>query len=91
MIYIPILGAFLEATGMIIEKKTLKKKNIDYKNYSIYSFFAIVVIIIPFLFFFWRLDPEAFQLTNLLIFFAISIIALIANLLIFYSLGWKTC
>jgi drug/metabolite transporter (DMT)-like permease len=90
MFYIPILGALLEATGMIIEKKTLKKKNINYKNYSIYSFFVIVVMIIPFLFFFWRLDPKAFQLTNLLIFFAISIIALIANLLIFYSLKRET-
>lgn len=90
MIYIPILGALLEATGMIIEKKTLKKKNIDYQNYSIYSFFAIVIVMIPFLFFFWRLSPEAFQLTNLLIFFAISIFALIANLLIFYSLKRET-
>ena len=90
MFYIPILGAFLEATGMLIEKKTLKKKNINYKNYSIYSFFVIVVMMIPFLFFFWRLDPGAFKLTNLLIFFAISIIALIANLLIFYSLKRET-
>lgn len=86
MFYIPILGAFLEATGMIIEKKTLKKKNIDYKNYSIYSFFTIVVVMIPFLFFFWRIDPAAFELKNLLIFLFISIVALIANLLIFYSL-----
>lgn len=90
MFYIPILGAFLEATGMIIEKKTLRKKNINYKNYSIYSFLSIVIIMIPFLFFFWRIDPEAFQLKNLLIFFAISVIALAANLLIFYSLKRET-
>jgi len=90
MIYIPILGAFLEATGMILEKKTLRKKNINYKNYTIYSFFAIVIAMIPFLFFFWRLDVEAFQLKNVLIFFAIAIIALMANLLIFYSLKRET-
>jgi drug/metabolite transporter (DMT)-like permease len=71
---------------MIAEKKTLKKKNINYKNYCVYSFFAIIVVMIPFLFFFWKLTPEAFQLKNLIIFFAIAIIALVANLLIFYSL-----
>ncbi|VVB78329.1 EamA-like transporter family protein [uncultured archaeon] len=86
MFYIPILGAFLEASGMIIEKKTLKKKNINYKNYTIYSFLAIVIVMIPFLFFFWKLDPGAFEIKNILIFLSISIIALIANLLIFYSL-----
>lgn len=90
MIYIPVLGAFLEATGMIIEKKTLKKKNINYKNYCIYSFLAIVIVMIPFLFFFWKLTPEALQLKNILIFFAIAIIALLANLLIFYSLKRET-
>jgi drug/metabolite transporter (DMT)-like permease len=90
MFYIPIIGAFLEATGMIIEKKSLKKKNINYKNYCIYSFLAIVIIMIPFLFFTWKLDPVAFQLKNLIIFFAITIIALIANLLIFYSLKRET-
>lgn len=90
MFYIPIIGAFLEAIGMIAEKKTLKKKNINYKNYCVYSFFAIVIVLIPFLFFFWKLTPEAFQLKNIIIFFAIAIIALVANLLIFYSLKRET-
>ena len=90
MIYIPIIGAFLESTGMIIEKKTLKKKNINYKNYTIYSFLAIVIVMIPFLFFFWKLTPEAFQLKNILILLAITIFALLANLLIFYSLKRET-
>jgi drug/metabolite transporter (DMT)-like permease len=90
MFYIPIIGAFLEATGMIAEKKTLKKKNINYKNYCVYSFFAIIIVMIPFLFFFWKLTPEALQLKNILILLAISIIALIANLFIFYSLKRET-
>jgi len=90
MFYLPIIGAFLEATGMIIEKKTLKKKNINYKNYTIFSFLAIVIVMIPFLFFFWKLEPRAFELKNLLIFFVIAITALIANLLIFYSLKRET-
>ena len=90
MFYIPVIGAFLESVGMIVEKKTLKKKNINFKNYTVYSFFAIVLVLIPFLFFTWRLDPAAFQLKNLIIFFAIAIIALLANLFIFYSLKRET-
>ena len=90
MFYIPIIGAFLEATGMIAEKKTLKKKNMNYKSYCIYSFLAIVIVSIPFLFFFWKLTPEALLLKNLLILLAICVIALIANLLIFYSLKRET-
>ena len=90
MFYIPVIGSLLEATGMIIEKKTIKKKNMNYKNYTIYSFLAIVIVMIPFLFFFWKLTSEALQLKNILIFFAITIFALIANLLIFYSLKRET-
>lgn len=90
MFYIPILGALLEATGMTLERKIMKKKNIDYKTYAVYGFLAIVILMIPFLFFFWQLKPEALQLINLFIFFSIVIIALIANLLIFYSLKKQT-
>lgn len=90
MFYIPILGALLEATGMILEKKVIRKKNMSYKNYTVYGFLAIIIVMIPFLFFFWKLTPEAFQLKNILIFFAIAIIALLANLFIFYSLKRET-
>lgn len=90
MFYIPILGALLEATGMLIEKKIIRKKNMNYKNYTVYGFIAIVVLIIPFLFFFWKLAPEALQLRNLLIFLAVIISALFANILIFYSLKRET-
>ncbi len=86
MLYIPILGALLEATGMLIEKKVIKKKNMNYKNYTVYGFLVICAVMIPFLFFFWSVKQEALQLQNILIFIAIIITALIANLLIFYSL-----
>jgi len=90
MFYIPVIGAFLDAAGTIAEKKTLKKKNINYKNFTVYSFLAIIIVMIPFLFFTWRIDPGAFELKNMIIFFAISIIALLANLFIFYSLKRET-
>jgi len=90
MFYIPIIGSLLEATGMIIEKKIMKKKNIDYKTYTVYGFLAIVAVMIPFIIFFWNIKPENLILKNLIIFSAIVIIALIANLLIFYSLKRET-
>jgi len=90
MFYIPAIGALLDAAGTTLEKKTLKKKNINYKNFTVYSFFSIVILMIPFLFFTWRLDSGAFELKNIIIFSAIAIIALIANLLIFYSLKRET-
>lgn len=90
MFYIPILGAFLEATGILIEKKIMKKKNINYKTYTVYGFLAIVAVMIPFLFFFWDIKPQAFELKNILIFLSIAIIALFANLFIFYSLKRET-
>jgi len=90
MFYIPILGSLLEASGTIIEKKVIKKKNINYKNYIVYGFLTIVCTSIPFLFFFWKLSPEALELKNILIFSSIIIASLIANLLIFYSLKRKS-
>lgn len=89
MFYIPILGALLEAVGMILEKKVIKKKNMNYKNYTVYGFLAIVIVSIPFLFFFWKLTPEALELKNILILSAVIITALFANLLFFYSLKRK--
>lgn len=62
----------------------------NYKNYTVYGFLIICIVMIPFLFFFWQLKPEALKFNNLLIFIAIVITALIANLLIFYSLKRET-
>jgi len=71
---------------MILEKKVMKKKNMNYKNYTVYGFFAIVIAMIPFLLFFWRVSPEALQLKNLLVMAGVVLSALFANMFIFYSL-----
>lgn len=84
MIYLPIIGSFLEAAGMIIEKKVLKR--LDFKKYTVYEFFAIVLVLAPFLYFIWNIEKEAFYLKNILIFIFVVFISIIANLLIFYSL-----
>lgn len=90
MLYIPILGSLLEATGMLIEKKIMKKKNIDYKTYTVYGFLAIVAVMFPFIFFFWNIKPDLLQIKNIIVFLLIIIFAFIANVLIFYSLKRET-
>jgi len=86
MIALPIFGALLESLGIIIEKKILKFKGVNYKNYTIYGFLAIVLSMLPFIFFVWRVDKEALLIKNLLIFFSVIILSVFANLLIFYAL-----
>ena len=89
MIYIPIFGALLEASGMTIEKILLKKKSLNYKNYTALGFLAIIIVMLPLIFFLWKIEPEAYQLKNLLIFFFIILSSIFANLFTFYSLKRK--
>jgi drug/metabolite transporter (DMT)-like permease len=86
MIQLPIIGALLEAAGMTFEKKLLKKKNFNYKNYAVYEFLAIVLVMLTFIFFVWRIDELAFSAKNIAIFAGVILSSIVANLLIFYSL-----
>ena len=88
MFYLPIFGAFLEAVDIIITKKVLKKK-ISSIDYILYIFLCIVLVSLPFLFFFWRIDKEALELKNLAIFIIIVIVSIFANFLVIYSLRKK--
>jgi len=86
MIYIPIIGAVSEGAGIILEKTVIRKHKIDYKNYTVYSFLALVLVMLPLTFFFWEIKPEAYSVPNLLIFMSVVLFSILANLLIFYSL-----
>ena len=86
MIYIPILGAFALATGTLMEKLVLAKRKISVKLYQTASFFAIILSMLPFIYFFWRMDAPAFELKNIFIFLLVIVASVIANLLAFYSL-----
>ncbi|VVB83804.1 EamA-like transporter family protein [uncultured archaeon] len=85
MIYIPLIGAVASAAGTVLEKAILKKKKMGIKLYQIAGFLAIVLVLIPLLFFFWKLDAGAFSTKSILIFAGIVISATIANFLVFYS------
>lgn len=87
--YLPILGALTLAAGTIFERLVLRNRKIDIKLYQVASFFAIILSLIPFLYFFWRLDAAALQIKNIIIFFSVVFFAVIANLLVFYSMKWE--
>ncbi len=89
MIYIPILGALGLAVGTILEKIVLMKKNMNIKLYHTVIFFAIILAMLPFIYFFWKLDSQALELKNILIFSLVIISSLIANIFVFYSLKWE--
>jgi len=89
MIYYPILGALALATGTIIEKIVLRKKEVGIKLYQTAIFFAIILVMLPFVYFFWRVDSTAFELKNIFIFIAVILSSLIANILVFYSMKWE--
>jgi len=86
MFYIPIIGAFLEASGQTIEKNILRKHKINIKNYTVYGFLGIVLVMLPLIYFLWNLNPQALLLKNLTIFLLVVFISIIANILTFYAL-----
>lgn len=87
--YLPIFGAIALATGTILEKIVLRKRKINIKLYQTAVFLAIVLVMLPFIYFFWKLDPAALELKNIIIFLIVILFSIIANILIFYSLKWE--
>lgn len=89
MIYLPIIGAIALASGTILQKMLLRKRKLDIKEYNILEFLSIVIVMALVLVFFWRLEPEALQLKNILIFVGIVLISIAANLFMLYSIKWE--
>jgi len=85
----PILGALALGSGTILERSVLRKKKIKVTLYQTLSFLSIIVCLLPFIYFFWRVDPSALTSTNILIFALVILVATTANLFIFYSLKWE--
>lgn len=98
VVSLAVFGAVLEAAGTIIEKIVLRKHKINHKSYTVFEFLAIVLASIPIFLilnsifpniFSWSISSGAFELKNILIFSAIIIFAIFANLLVFYSMKWE--
>lgn len=86
MIYFPIIAAIALAGRTVLERSILKRKEVDIKKYQTLEFLAISIIMLPILYFFWKMDSEALQLKNILIFCAVIISSVAANIFVFYSM-----
>ncbi len=95
---IPILGAFSEGAGTIVEKKILMKRKLGTRTYNTFSFMIIVLLLIPIIFimnyflptkFPINISSEAFQLKNILFMLGVIVFSIIANLLTFYAMKWE--
>lgn len=89
MYYIPILGALALGSGTILQKIVLRKRKIGIKTYISAEFLAIVIAMLPFIYFFWKLDSSALELKNIIIFFLIVFFSIIANLFNVFSMKWE--
>jgi len=88
MLY-PIIGSLALAAGTVSEKILLKSKKLKIYSYQTLSFLLISLLLIPLLFFFWKMDSPAIETKNIIIFIGIIAISLTANLFTFYSLKWE--
>jgi len=89
MYYIPIIGAVALGAGTIIQKTILRKRKINIKLYQSAEFLAIVLAMLPFIYFFWRLESPAFEPINIFIFSLIILFSIAANLFTYYSMKWE--
>ena len=87
--YIPLIGALALASFSILERALFKKHKLNIKTFLSASFLAIVLIMLPFAYFFFDLKPQAFELTNILIFLSVIALSMIANLFYIYSIKWE--
>jgi len=88
-IIIPLIGAIALGATTIMQKIVLRKRKLDIKLYFSSEFLAITIVMIPLIFFFWKVDPLAYTIRNILILLGIIITSIIANLFIFYSMKWE--
>ncbi|MEK6840666.1 MAG: DMT family transporter [Nanoarchaeota archaeon] len=87
--YLPILGAVALAVGTILERIVLRIKKVGVEFYQTASFLAIIIFLLPLLYFFWEIDSSAFETKNIILFLLVVFFSTIANLLVFYSLKWE--
>ncbi len=84
--YLPILGAVALAAGTILERLVLMKKKISVTLYQTAVFSAIVISLLPLIYFFWKLESGAFSSVNVLIFALVIFFSMLANFFAFYAL-----
>ncbi len=89
MVIWPFFGAIALATGTLVERIVLMKKPISVKFYQAAQFLAIVLAMLPFIYFFWKISPDFYTLKNIGIFSLVILFSMFANFLTFYSMKWQ--
>ena len=86
MLYIPFLGAGSLAFSNLLERIVLKRKKISVASYQTVAFLAIILTMLPFMYFFWNVNSDASKPWAIGLFLLVIIFAVVANVLTFYSL-----
>ncbi len=90
MMYIlPVIASIALASGFIFQKIILRYKKVDIKLFQTATFLAVVILMLPFLYFFWKLDVAALSTKNLVIFGLVILFSMFANIFTFYSMKWE--
>jgi drug/metabolite transporter (DMT)-like permease len=87
--YLPIFGSIALAAGTILERVVLKHRNMNIKVYHVMSFFFLTLLMLPLVFFFWNITPEATEVSTILIFGIVIILSMAANYFTFFSMKWE--
>lgn len=89
MYLILILGALAFSSSTLFEKIVLKNKNVKIQGYIVAVFLSTIIIMLPFLFFFGKIDSQAFSFKNLIILLLVVLFSIVANLFYFYAIKWE--
>jgi len=83
---LPFIGVLGLATGTIWEKFLLRTRKISFQAFHVLGFLAIVLILLPLMFFLGKVHPNAFTELNLAILVLVVIFSTLANLFAYYSI-----
>jgi drug/metabolite transporter (DMT)-like permease len=86
MYYLPIVGAVANAFSIIWERIVLVKKKVDIKSFQVAAFLAVTLLFLPFIYFFFKIHPEAFTTINIVLFLCVILFSVIANIAFCYSI-----
>jgi len=89
MIYLPLLGSVALSATQVLEKIGLRKKKINSNHFVVALFLTAVVVMIPLMFFFGKLDSQAFEFKNILIFAGIVLFTILANICYYKAMKWE--
>ena len=83
---LPFFGALSLAAGTIWEKFLLRTRKVNFQTFHVLGFFALVLILLPLMIFFWRVDEIAFSGPNLATLILVIVFSTLANLFAYYSI-----